>query len=463
MLDDAVQPPEIRRMKIQVSRRHDSGLASLPLALLLASVPVSAGNWPQWRGPLSNGSAAETGLPETCDPATAKWSVAMPGASHATPIVWDDRVFVTSTDPASKGLLGMCVNARDGRILWQKRLGDEIKAPQNNGATPSPVTDGKRVCFLFGSGDLATLDLDGNLLWTKNLVKEHGNFCTKFGYSSSPLLWNGTLYIQILRRSKPYSGAAGTDEPLEALLLALDFVSGKQLWKKVRKSAAVDEACESYSSAIPFENKVRNELLVQGGDCISGHDPATGNEFWRLDYNPQRESNWRLIPSPVTIGEVIVATKPRGGAMLALKAGGKGELNAEALAWTYDERTSDSGTPLVYQGLLYVLQSDKNDPWARGSKSSPGIFLLVIDPATGKEAGRCQLAKGGAWRTSPTGADGKIYVMSEEGEVVVVAAGPNGKILSRADYADGPACATIAAANGCLFIRTATKLTCIAK
>jgi outer membrane protein assembly factor BamB len=113
--------------------------------------------------------------------------------------------------------------------------------------------------------------------------------------------------------------------------------------------------------------------------------------------------------------------------------------------------------------LLYVLQSDKNDPWASTHKTSPGIFLLVIDPATGMEVGRCQLATGGAWRTSPTGADGKIYVMSEAAEVVVVSAGPNGKILSRADYADGPACATIAAANGCLFIRTATKLTCVGK
>lgn len=422
-----------------------------------------AENWPQWRGPCSNGSTSETGLPESCDPATAKWSVAMPGASHATPIVWNDRVFVTSTDPATKGLLALCVNAQDGKVRWQQRLGDEIKAPQNNGATPSPVTDGKRVCFLFGSGDLAALDMDGKLLWSKNLVREHGNLATKFGYSSSPLLWNGTVYVQILRRPKPYSGPAGTEQALDSLVLAIDLLTGKELWKHVRKSAALDESFESYASAIPLESQPRKELLIQGGDCISGHDPATGNEFWRLDYNPQRETNWRLIPSPVSVGDLVVATKPRGGPMLALKAGGKGQLEPAALTWTYDERTSDSGTPLVYQGLIYVLQSDKNDPWSRGSKSSSGIFLLVIDPATGQEAGRCKIAPGGAWRTSPTGADGKIYVMSEAGEVVVVAAGPTGRILSRADYADGPACATITAANGRLYIRTASKLTCLAK
>ena len=437
--------------------------ACLVLAFLLLPPALQAGNWPQWRGLFSNGSSGDAGLPESGDPAKAKWVTPMPGASYATPIVWDERVFVTSADPASKGLLALCVNVRDGKIRWQKRLGDEIKAPQNNGATPTAVTDGKWVCWLFGSGDLAALDMDGNPLWSRNLVKDYGNLCTKFGYSSSPLLWQGRLFIQLMRRTKPYSGPAGSDGPLASMILALDPLTGKTLWQHARPSAAVDESCESYSSPVPFDNPARRELLIQGGDCISGHDPATGDEFWRFDYNPQRDTNWRLIPSPVTAGDLIVVTQPRGGPLLAIKAGAKGELSADALTWKYDERTSDSGTPLVYQGLIYVLQSDKNDPWARGINSSPGIFLLVIDPVTGKEVGRCQLAKGGAWRTSPTGADGKIYVMSEDSEVVVVAAGPNGKILSRSDYADGPACASIAVANGCLFIRTATKLTCLGK
>ena len=435
----------------------------MPLALAIMLFPALAGggNWPQWRGPDSNGSSAATGFPDSCDPAKAKWTVALPGASHATPIVWDDRVFVTSPDPASKGLLAICVSARDGKILWRQRLGDAIKAPQNNGATPSPVTDGKHVCFLFGSGDLATLDMDGKLLWSKNLVKSYGKLAIQFGYSSSPLLWNGTLYIQILRRPKPYSNPAEAAQPLESLIVAIDFLSGKELWQQVRKSTARDESCESYTTPVPLENKSRNELLIQGGDCLSGHDPATGHEFWRLEYNPKHETIWRVIPSPVTTGDLIVAAAPRGGPLLALKAGGNGLLQPAALAWSYAERTTDSATPLVYQGMIYVLNSDKNDSWSRTSKSIPGIFLRVIDPATGKEAGRCQIAAGGAWRASPTAADGKIYVMNEDAQVVVVAAGPNGKILSRADYADGPACATIAAANHCLFIRSASKLTCI--
>ena len=450
-------------MNLPPPAHKNYGCSPLLLALVMFPMLANAENWPQWRGPFSNGSTSESGLPTSCDPAKAKWTLALPGAGHATPVVWGERIFVTSTDPASKGLLGLCVNARDGKILWQKRLGDEIKAPQNNGATPSPVTDGKHACFLFGSGDLAALDMDGTLLWSRNLVKDYGNLCTKFGYSSSPLLWNGKIHIQMLRRSKPYSGSGGSNQPFDSLVLAVDLLDGKTLWKHVRKTAALDESCESYSSPIPLESKRRNELLIQGGDCISGHDPATGGEFWRLEYNPERVTNWRLIPSPITIGDMIVASKPRGGPLLALHTGGDGLLNPDVLAWTYDQRTSDSGTPLVYQGLIYLLQSDKNDPWSQNNKGLPGISLLVIDPATGKESGRCKIASGGAWRASPTGADGKIYLMSEDGEVVVVSAGPEGRILTRTDFADGPACATIAAANGCLYIRTASKLTCIAK
>lgn len=429
------------------------------LMLILVPAAAAAGDWPQWRGPAGNGSADEKNLPESCDPATAAWSTALPGASHATPVIVGERVFLTAIERPSKGVTAICLNPADGAIRWQRRLGDDIKAPQNNGATPSPVCDGKTVWFLLGSGLLAALDVDGKPLWQRQLAADYGNLATKFGYSSSPLLWRGTLYVQLLRRDRPYSATAGATGPLDSLVLALDPATGKEKWRHVRPSAAVDESRESYTTPVACEAGA-GELLIQGGDCISGHDPATGAELWRCEYNPERETLWRVIPSPVMAGDRIVVGLPRGGRLLALKPGASGRVAMTDALWSYDERTSDSGTPLIYQELIYVLQSDKNDPWNRKGKSSSGIFLLVIDPATGREAGRCQIDKGGAWRASPTGADGKIYLLSEKGEVVVVAAGATPRILSRAKYDDGPACATIAAANGRLFIRTASKLTC---
>jgi outer membrane protein assembly factor BamB len=437
--------------------------AGLLVSGLLTPLALMAADWPQWRGPAGNGSSPETGLPESCDPASAKWSVELPGAGHATPVIAGDRLFLTAVDRASKGVLALCLDPATGAVLWRKRIGDDIKAPQNNGATPSPVTDGKTVWFLLGSGTLVALDRDGTLRWEKHLAREHGNLCTKFGYSSSPLLWRDTLFVQFVRRDKPYSGEPGIAGPLEPLVLALDPATGREKWKHIRPSEAVDESREAYTTPVGFDGPGRAELLIQGGDCISGHDPATGAEFWRCDYNPDRDAIWRVIPSPLVAGGLFVACLPRGGPLWAIKPGAAGRVQPAANAWIYDERTSDSGTPLFYQNMIYVLQSDKTDRWSRKSKSSTGIFLLAVDPATGREAGRCEIASGGAWRASPTGADGRIYLMSEKGEVVVTSAGREPKILSRANYDDGPACATIAVANGRIFIRTASKLTCLAK
>ncbi len=421
-----------------------------------------AENWPQWRGPFFNGSTTEKNLPSSCDKANVAWTADLPGPSSATPIVWGDRIFLSSTDPKDKGLLAMCLSAADGKVLWKKRLGDDVRAPRNNGASPSPATDGSRVFFLYGSGDLAGLDMGGNLLWSRNLVKEFGNLGIKYGYSSSPLLWKGKLYVLLLRRPKPYGPGAAADKPLDSFLLAMDPATGKDIWKHVRQTDAVDEASESYATPIPCEAQGRAEILLLGGDYLSGHDPETGREFWRYCTNPAHKSIFRLIPSPVASENLIIGVVARGGPLFAVKSGGTGRLPDDAAVWTLGGRTTDSGTPLVYDGTLYMLQSDKSDPVVRGSPTSPGIFLFAIDPKTGQKKCEAKLADGGTWRASPTGADGKIYCMSEEGEVVVLAAGDL-KILSRTMLGDGPTQATIAAANGHLYIRTANRLHCIGK
>lgn len=436
---------------------------SLPVvALCLVPAVLPAGNWPQWRGPLRNGSTTESGLPESCDASTTLWTTRLPGPGHATPAVWEHRLLVTAAEPASDGVLALCLDARDGTELWRRRLGDDARAPRNNGATPSPATDGRHAWFLSGSGELVALGLDGQPLWTRHLARDYGNLATKFGYSSSPLLWDGRLYVQLLRRPRAYSGAAEADGALASLVLALDPLTGRELWRHARATPAVDESCEAYTTPVPFAHGSRNDLVIQGGDCLTGHDPATGAERWRFGYNPERETNWRVIPSPVAAGPRLVAMLPRGGPLVALAAGATGKLAADAPLWTYDERTSDSGSPLFYQGTIYILQSDRNDPWRRGSKGSTGIFLLAVDPATGRETGRCLVAPGGAWRASPTGADGRIYLLGEKGEVVVTSAGPRPRVLSRTDLDDGPACATVVAAGGRLFIRTASRITCFA-
>jgi len=434
------------------------------ILVVVAAAQLRAENWPQWRGPFFNGSTTEKGLPTACGRGTQVWVTDLPGHSSATPIIWGDRVFVSSTDPETKGLLAMCLASSDGKILWKNRVGGDIKAPRNDGASPSPCTDGKRVYFLYGSGDLAAFDLAGKVLWSRNLVKDFGSLATKFGYSASPLLWKNKLYVLLIRRTKPYgTGAPQPDKPLDSLLLAIDPATGKDLWKHVRPSDAQDESLEAYGTAIPYEGKGRAEILIEGAGYLTGHDPETGREFWRYGYNPSQATLWRHIPSPVAWEDLVFGVMARGGPTFAVKAGGSGPLGADAAVWKFGVRTTDSGTSLVYENLLYILQSDKADPVVKGSYVSPGIFLFRVDPRTGKDRGQVRLADGGAWRASPTGADGKVYCLSEDGEVVVVEAGGDLKILSRTKLGDGPTQATIAVSGGRVYVRTATKLYCFGK
>jgi outer membrane protein assembly factor BamB len=420
------------------------------LLVLIAAASAHAENWPQWRGPFFNGSTTEKALPTGCDASTQLWVTDLPGHASATPIVWGDRVFISATDPATKGVVAMCLSAADGKVLWQKRVGDDLKAPNNDAATPSPCTDGRLAYFLYGTGDLAAFDFAGKAVWSRNVVKDYGNPCIKYGYSSSPLLYGGRLYIEMIRRARPHFGEPGADKPLEPYLLAIDAATGKDLWRHIRSSDADDESLEAYTTPMPYDRGGKAEIVLVGGDYLTGHDPATGREFWRFGYNPSRRGMWRLVPGSVAWEDLIYFAIPRGKGIWAAKVGGTGKLGEDAVAWKFDSTTTDSATPLVYDNSLYVLDSDRKT-------------MVCFDPRTGKERWRGDLKTLRSWRASPTGADGKIYCLSEEGEVAVLAAGGEFKILSRTKLGDGPTQASIAAAGGRVFVRTATKLFCFGK
>ena len=184
------------------------------ITLAMFSSLAQAENWPQWRGAAFNGSSTEKNLPESWTKETVKWAVPLPGPSGATPAVWGDAVFLTSPD-AQKNLLLICVNRKDGKVRWQKQItSGDINKGKGNMASPSPVTDGKSVFVLFGTGDFAAVDFDGNILWQRNLGADYGRFAIMWLYGSSPLLFNGKLYLQVLQRTPApadYPGLAGGD------------------------------------------------------------------------------------------------------------------------------------------------------------------------------------------------------------------------------------------------------------
>jgi outer membrane protein assembly factor BamB len=426
-------------------------LLLLLLSLFLPGRLSFAADWPHWRGPFLNGSSDEADLPGSWSRTeNVAWVSPLPGPSGATPIICKGRVFVSSTKKESDELLALCFDAKSGKELWRKRLGASSRdVPRNNMATPSPTTDGERVYFLFGSGELCGLDFEGNIIWSRNIETEYGNISVKYGYSSSPLLYDDKLYILIQRRHTAYRSPKSTS--LDSFILAVDPKTGKNIWKQPRKTDALDESLDSYSSPILHQNGGRDEILVIGGDYVTGNDPMSGKELWRYGYAEERSERWRNVSSPVMGEGLIFGVRPRGGnGLIALKCGGEGKLGDSQVAWTFDGPSPDVCTPLYYKGKLYVLDGKR------------GGVLTCLDGKTGRQQWQGKLGGRGPWYASVTGGDDKLYCISEAGEAVVLAAGGEEfKILWRIDMEDKPIQASIAIAEGRLYIRTASKLTCV--
>lgn len=430
--------------------------AAISLSVLVAS--VSAADWARWRGPEFNGSSPEANLPTEFSPTNnVKWVVELPGPSAATPIIWRDHVFISSADTKAGQLVALAFDRKSGKQLWKNEIAPGIaKDERSNFASPSPVTDGKLVVFYYGNGALAAFDFAGKELWSRNIQKDYGQFAFQWTYATSPTLCEGKLFIQVLQRDVPVNGRGRTDGPNESYLLALDPATGKELWRHVRPSDARGESREAFTTPVPVKVDGAQQLLIVGGDCITGHDVATGKELWRWGtWNPQRVGGGRLVPSAVSDGKVALAVAPRVISIHAVKLGGTGELTDDSLAWKIADREtgSDVSTPAFYRGKFYVLNSDKK-------------LLARLDPATGKADWVGQIDSRAKIEGSPTAADGKLYFQSQAGEVFVVGSGDEFKMLHRVamgDASDRDTRATIAVSDGNLFIRTAGKLYCVGK
>ncbi len=424
--------------------------------LLGVGLVSNAENWPHWRGPSFNGSSPEHNLPSTWSKDSGiAWSASLPGPSAATPVIWNDHVFLSSTESSTRTLAALALDRRTGRSLWRQEISGSMRRDrQSTFSAASPVTDGQRVVFFYGNGEMAAFNFAGEKLWSRNIQTDEGPFAFLWTFSSSPLLYQGRLYLQVLQRDVPVDGRGRRDGPNESYLLALDPATGKTLWRQVRPSEAVAESREAFSSPIPFVANNRPELLVLGGDCLTGHDPATGRELWRWGtWNPERIGHWRMVPSPVAGGGVILACAPKGSPIYAIKAGQSGKLGDEAIAWKSDQQrqvTSDVPTPLFYQGDFFILSDLRKS-------------LSRVEPSTGKVKWTLETPNQAKYEASPTGADGKIYLMNFKGDVAVVDA-EAGKVLGvipMGEPGEDQTRSSIAVSQGQLFVRTNQKLYCV--
>jgi outer membrane protein assembly factor BamB len=424
------------------------------LAGMLFASTALADNWAQWRGPNFDGSSKETGLPEKFSKTdNVLWTAALPGPSGATPVIFGDNVFVNSIDAQKKSRVALCLDRKTGQVKWQEDVGPGISIDdRSNFSSPSPVADAENVWFYYGNGDLVCFDHAGKKVWARNIQKDYGPFAYQWTYGASPMLFNGKLYVQVLQRNVPVNGRGAAKN--DSYILALEPKTGKEVWKHVRPSDAVAESLEAYSTPIPYTWNGKTELLILGGDCITGHDPETGKELWRWGtWNPQKIGHWRLVPSPVAGEGVALACGPKNSPITAVRVGGSGKL--DSFAWqSSGDLNADVPTPAFYKGRFYVLNGNKRK-------------LFCVEPQSGKIVWSGDLETRSQFEASPTVADDKVYVMDHKGNVFVASAAPGDfKLISSAamgDETDNYLRSSVAISQGNLFIRTGKKLYCVGK
>lgn len=424
-------------------------------ALLVLFPAVSlASEWNQWRGPYMNGSSDDVGLPVNwTKEKNVRWKAAMPGEGAATPVIQSGLVFLTSTNRENTDLYALCLDANDGSVWWKKRFPSQGRTvPYNKDASPSAIADGTRAYFLFGTGDLVAFDYEGNEVWRRNLETEHGALSQLFLYGASPLLYRGRLYLSVLR-CNPGSEAHYPQEivePHESFVLCVDSETGQDLWKVKRHfEDSAPENMDSYATPAVWESGDTAEIVIIGSNYLTAHDWKSGQENWRIRYMEEGKYRQRVVPSPVVMGDLIICSKPRCGPIFAVRGGRKGEVPFEERVWEYKGLTPDVPSSLIYKDRLYAIHDSKKT-------------LTCLNPSTGEQIWEGKLDGDAIYHASPTGADGKIYCMNLAGEVVVVEAADEFKILSRIQMGGKPSMATIAVANGCLFIRTEEYLYCVA-
>jgi len=427
-------------------------LSTLLLPLALFSVATAAASdWPNWRGPNLDGAANdENNLPAALDQTTQKWVLNLPGPSASTPVVKDGHIYLSSIDTETSNLLALCVDEKTGKVLWKQVIGPALNANKRNDfATPSAATDGKQVVFLYGNGEIVGFTTEGKELWRRNLQTEYGKFAIMWLYGSSPIMHGGRIYVQVLQnedKGPKVDGAA-------SYLLALDPASGKNIWRHARPTTAPDEAGESYGTPIIYTANGRAELALFGGDLVTAHDPATGKELWRCDgFNAEMKKNWRSIPGSALIDGQVVSITARGGQVFAVKPGGSGDVTKTHVLWNTTELSSDVCMPLFYQGKMFVLNGDKKT-------------IRCADPKTGKILWQGDIPSKAIIRTSPSGGDGRIYIMNENGTAYVLAT-DKFEILGTYDLGGDAtylARSTVVLANGQVLVRTFNRLMAFTK
>lgn len=417
------------------------------LLFLTMSPVLQAENWSQWRGNKGAGISQEKDLPiQWTREGNIAWKVELPGPGGASPVVWDERIFVTSVD--GNDLVLLCFGT-NGKQQWKQVVSagnQNVRGDEGNSASPSPCTDGKHVWTFFTDGTLACYTVDGEEAWKANLQERFGKFSIAFGMTSTPVLDKGRLYLQLIH-------GEGDPKTQEAKVVCLDATTGDTIWAVNRTSDGRSENEHSYASAVFYRSKKAEYLIVHGNDYTTGHSLEDGGELWRLGgLNPKGtyEPTLRFVASPVAVPGFIVVPTAKGRGVFCIKGDeldGDVTENESAFWWKRETKTPDVPSPLVVDGLVYLLREDGT--------------LTCVDAKTGQEH-YSERTTPDRHRASPVYADGHIYTCARNGKTSVIQTGKKFMSESVNDLGEEIS-ASPAISNGRIYIRTFKHLWAIGK
>lgn len=437
--------------------------AAMVFGLILAgALGAAAQHWPAFRGGAASGVADPSTLPTKWDiekGANVLWKREIPGFGHASPIVWGDRVFVlTAVNKSDKPGMDMksqaltvsddsefewrvyALNKKTGEILWQQvaRTGKPLskRHPQSSQASSTPVTNGKVVVAYLGSEGLYAYDVNGKLLWKKDLglinTPFHADPDLVYGTATSPVIYKELVIVQ-------------ADKDRDSFLAAYSLKDGREVWRVAR------DEYSSWGTPVVVTGGKRDELVTQAHKFTRSYDPATGKELWRFGRNGEQH-----IPSPALAGGVLyfATLSSELAPVYAIRPGGAGDISiaegkprSPSIAWYESRGGIHTVSPIVYRGQMYVC-------------SDNGV-ISAFDAATGQRSFRARLGNGGNYFASPVGAGGNIYFFNQEGDGFVVKSGAKYELVSQNSMGE-MVMATPAVSGNVLFVRGYKHLFAIA-
>jgi outer membrane protein assembly factor BamB len=415
-------------------------------SLILFVQPLTADNWPAWRGPTGNGLGEPGNYSWKFSPSeNVRWKVQLPGKGSSTPAIWGNSIFLTAPLDGKDGII--CYD-RAGKKKWHQSFSDERPGKHRNGSgsNPSPVTDGEQVFVYYKTGTLAAIGVKGEVNWQRNLQEDFGSDSLWWDLGTSPVLAGDLVIVAVMHE---YEGG-DPEKSMDSYLAAFSKKDGKLAWRANRTYKVTKETGQSYTTPLVTGTKGTESIITFGSDHLTAHRASDGKLLWDCGgYNPENKEYWRVIASPSISEGVVVVPYGRKGYFAGVKASGSGDVTATNRLWEH-KIGADVPSPIAVNGKAYLITD-------RGQ-----IFCYNIK--NGKELWSQKLPRGSAsYYSSPALAGDLMILAREDGVVMTMRLGASGFKLLAENNMGERIIASPVPVDGMIFLRGSKHLFCVGK